>query len=219
LVLVGSRVSLAVPTPAFADEELGVLAYPLLPGRPLLARVPPSGLARRLGAFLSELHSIDVSLVASLVPQECAEPRDWLEDLTGAPEFLAVLHASVPPLGVRRALAHTDLGAEHLLTEGGVVTGVLDWSDAAVTDPAVDFARLLRDFGPGFLRSVLDAYDLERLDDGTMARIEFFARCAALEDLAFARAGGGKDYANAARASLRWLFPGVPGLSAPPPRC
>jgi aminoglycoside phosphotransferase (APT) family kinase protein len=209
LAVVGPRVSIAVPAPVFVDEQLGVLAYPLLPGRPLLGRTPATGVARRLGAFLTELHSIDVSLVASLVEEETADPRDWLEDLTGAPALLAVVRATVPPPGARRALAHADLGAEHLLEEGGVVTGVLDWSDAAVTDPAVDFARLLRDFGPRFLGSVLDAYHLDQPDAGTMARIEFFARCAALEDLAFAEAGGRTEYASAAGTSLGWLFPGI----------
>src|SRR3954454_6879674 len=58
LSIVGSRVSIDVPDPAFADDELGVLAYPLLPGRPLLGRAPPTGAAHQLGAFLTELHSI-----------------------------------------------------------------------------------------------------------------------------------------------------------------
>jgi len=91
------------------------------------------------------------------------------------------------------------------------VTGVLDWSDTAITDPAVDFARLLRDFGPDFLRSVLAAYDLAEPTADTMARIEFFARCAALADLAFAKETGRTEYLAAAGASLQWLFPG--GLS------
>jgi hypothetical protein len=78
LTIVGSRVSIAVPVPVFADEELGVLAYPLLPGRSLLGRTPVTGVAHQLGAFLTELHSIDIALVAPLVAKEIAEPRDWL---------------------------------------------------------------------------------------------------------------------------------------------
>jgi aminoglycoside phosphotransferase (APT) family kinase protein len=208
LAVVGSQVSIAVPAPVFGDEELGVLAYPLLPGRSLLGRSPPPGTAGRLGAFLTELHSIDVSLVASIVTEEPAEPGDWLADLTGPANLLAVLRARVPPPGGRRALAHADLGAEHILEAGGVVTGVLDWSDAAITDPALDFARLLRDFGPGFLGSVLADYGLQQPDSSTLARIEFFARCAALEDLAFGESSGRAEYASVAKASLRWLFPG-----------
>jgi len=40
-----------------------------------------------------------------------------------------------------------------------------------------------------------------------MKRIEFFARCAALEDLAYERASGRTEYTRAAERSLRWLFP------------
>ena len=213
LLLLGPRVSIPVPAPLIADEDLGVLAYPLLPGRPLLGRVPPPGAARRLGVFLSELHGLDASLVTGVVEEESADPHEWLQDLTGPEELLAVLHASVPAPGGRRVLAHADLGAEHLLEDGGVLTGVLDWSDAAVTDPALDFARLYRDFGPSFLGEVLDTYSLPAPDAlariEVMARIKFFARCAALEDLTFARLSGRREYADAAHRSLQWLFPGT----------
>ncbi|GAA4990866.1 phosphotransferase [Kineococcus glutinatus] len=209
LAVLGSRVSIPVPAPLFTDEGLGVLAYPLLPGRALLGRTPPAGAARQLGAFLTELHSVDASMLASLVEEEPADPREWLEDLTGPEQLLARVRASVPAPGDRHVLAHADLGAEHLLEDGGALTGVLDWSDAAITDPAVDFARLYRDFGPRFLREVLDAYGLQPPDAAAMARIEFFARCAALEDLAFARASGRREYAAAVGTSTGWLFPGA----------
>ncbi|GAB7191497.1 hypothetical protein NUM3379_22050 [Kineococcus sp. NUM-3379] len=209
LTLLGPRVSLPVPAPIFSDEELGVLAYPVLPGRALLGRTPPAGAARQLGTFLTELHSVDASVVASTVEEEPADPREWLDELAGPEELLAVVRASVPPPGDRRVLAHADLGAEHLLEDGGALSGVLDWSDAALTDPAVDFARLYRDFGPRFLREVLDSYELHPPGAEAMARVEFFARCAALEDLAFARTSGRREYADAVRPSLGWLFPGA----------
>ena len=98
----------------------------------------------------------------------------------------------------------SDLGAEHILELDGALTGIIDWSDAAVTDPALDFARLYRDFGPAFLAQVLEAYG--PLPEA-MPRIEFFARCAALEDLAFGEATGRHEYAAGARRSFSWLFP------------
>ncbi|GGN98939.1 hypothetical protein GCM10010112_92270 [Actinoplanes lobatus] len=190
------RVSLPVPEIRFADEEAGVLAYPLLPGRPLLGRPAGPGLASAIGRFLRELHAIDVA-----GPVEPAEPGEWLEDLDGPPGLLRILRESVPAAGERLVLAHADLGAEHLLEHDGRITGVIDWTDAAVTDPALDFARLYRDFGAGFLAGVADAYG--PLPDRD--RIVFFARCAALEDLAY----GHEPYVRAARNSLTWLFPGT----------
>jgi hypothetical protein len=39
-----------------------------------------------------------------------------------------------------------------------------------------------------------------------MARIEFFARCAALEDLAYGQDSGRSEYTHAAEHSIAWLF-------------
>ena len=207
LALLGPRLPLPVPAPRFAGEERGVLAYPLVPGRPLLGRRPPPGSARRLGEFLRGLHDIDPAQVNGLVPVEEADPARWLDELESPPDLVRYLRACVPPPARRRVVAHADLGAEHILDDGARLTGVIDWSDAAITDPALDFARLHRDFGPDFLADALDAYgglDNPRAD---MDRIAFFARCAALEDLAYGRDTGRREYTDAARRSITRLFP------------
>jgi aminoglycoside phosphotransferase (APT) family kinase protein len=207
LDVVAAHVSAPVPIVRFVDEDTGVLAYPLLPGRPLLDRPAGSGLARPLGRFLSELHAINTARVDGMVTLEPAHPGEWLEDLDGPPELLRILHRSVPAPARLQVLTHADLGAEHILESDGALTGVIDWSDAAVTDPALDFARLYRDFGPDFLTQVLDAYGGLPETDDVGERITFFARCAALEDLAFGRDDGRSQYARAAERSLAWLFP------------
>jgi aminoglycoside phosphotransferase (APT) family kinase protein len=145
LRLVAAHLPIPVPRPRFADPARGVLAYPLLPGGPLLGRTPPAGAAAQLGRMLAELHAIDPTPVD--VPVEAADPQEWLADLAGPPELVRVLHADPPPTFTESVLAHADLGAEHLLAADGLLTGVIDWSDAAVTDRALDFARLYRDFG------------------------------------------------------------------------
>jgi hypothetical protein len=48
----------------------------------------------------------------------------------------------------------------------------MDWSDAAITHPALDVARLYRDFGPAFLEELLLVHG--PLPEA-MPRIEFFA--------------------------------------------
>ncbi len=207
LKVVAERVSVPVPTPCFADEDAGVLAYPLISGRSLLGRSPSPGTAHRLGRFLRELHDIDPAAVDPLVPSEDANPSKWLEDLDGPPELLSLLHATVPLPTRQRVVAHADLGAEHILEQDSTLTGVIDWSDAAITDPALDFARLYRDFGPQFLADVLDSYGGLDHAGQALARIEFFARCAALEDLAYGQKNGRSQYARAAEHSFGWLFP------------
>src|SRR5438128_2283605 len=41
------------------------------------------------------------------------------------------------------ALLHADLGPEHLLVRDGRLAGVIDWGDARLGDPALDYAWLL----------------------------------------------------------------------------
>ncbi|MBX0334230.1 macrolide 2'-phosphotransferase [Pontibacter sp. HSC-14F20] len=57
-------------------------------------------------------------------------------------------------------LVHGDLQAAHILTdENGKVNGLLDWTEAEVSDPAIDFVALLAAFGEDFLKRVLTAYE------------------------------------------------------------
>ena len=200
LEVIAAHVSIPIPVPRFADADAGVLGYERLPGRPLLGRSPPAGTAQRLGRFLRDLHAVDPATVADLVPSEEADPRAWLDDLEGPDELIRMLHATCPPRSPHRVVAHADLGAEHVLELDGTLTGVIDWSDAAVTDPALDFARLYRDFGPAFLDQLLRVYGPL---PGAMPRVEFFACCAALEDLAYGQATGRREYVTNAERSLR----------------
>ena len=101
--------------------------------------------------------------------------------------------------------AHADLGAEHILEAGGAISGIIDWSDAAVTDPALDLALIYRDFGPAFLDEVLITYG--RDGDDLRERVTFFARCAALKDLAYGRATDRRAHRRAAEHAISWLFP------------
>jgi aminoglycoside phosphotransferase (APT) family kinase protein len=201
---VAAQVSIPIPTPRFVDEGAGVLAHERIPGRPLLGRPAPAGASQRLGRFLRELHAIDPATVADLVPAEDADPGRWLEGLDGPGDLVHTLHATRPRLSPDRVVAHADLGAEHILELDGTLTGIIDWSDAAITDPALDFARLYRDFGPRFLEGLLQAYGPL---PHALPRIEFFARCAALEDLAYGRATGRPEYVANAERSIAWLFP------------
>jgi aminoglycoside phosphotransferase (APT) family kinase protein len=114
-----------------------------------------------------------------------------------------MLHETRPPASPLRVLAHADLGAEHILERDGTLTGVIDWSDAAITDPAVDLALPYRDFGPRFLEALAEEYGPV---GEAMPRIEFFARCGALEDLAYGRETGRREYAISAERSIAWLF-------------
>ncbi|HEY9408017.1 MAG TPA: aminoglycoside phosphotransferase family protein [Jiangellaceae bacterium] len=222
LTAVAAWSTLPVPEVVFVDEITGVIAHRLLPGRPLLDRpdVDPARLAPALGSFLSRLHLVPLEELAGLVDHDDAPPQAWLEETRVAYREIAsyvaaadqsriedFLAAPPPPESPAVAFCHNDLGAEHLLVGGepASVTGVIDWTDAALADPAHDLARPYRDLGPAAFEVMLAHYD-RQLDPATLARTRFFARCALVEDLAYGLREGDLRYSDAASKRLSAIF-------------
>ena len=67
---------------------------------------------------------------------------------------------------------HGDLGPEHLLAKAGRLSGVIDWGDARIGDPALDLAWLLYGTGASFATEVLRAYG----GDGDLRRRALYFR-------------------------------------------
>lgn len=217
-----------VPTPRFVVPERGVLAYPMITGVPLLdlpgaARAAHAGaVAAVLGDLLGALHAAPVERFADLVEPDDQPLAGWLDDaaadytaVTDAlpaayrPAIEAFLASPPPPPAAAPVFSHNDLGIEHVLVDpaSGAVHGVIDWSDAAIVDPAYDFGLLLRDLGPAALDTALTAAG-HRNPVALRARARFYARCGVFEDLAY-----GLDrpdriaYVDKSLAALPWLFP------------
>ncbi|MFI6454796.1 phosphotransferase family protein [Streptosporangium amethystogenes] len=216
-----------VPEPRFTVVEQGCLAYFKLPGLPLLD-LPPSerlshgpSVAATLGGLLSAAHAVPVDRLADLVEGDNPPLSEWLDEAreiypTIAGEIPTARHRAVktfletsPPDGDHvPVFSHNDLGIEHVLVDPatGAVTGVIDWSDAAIVDPAYDFGLLYRDLGPVALDAALGGYrsgDLTALRE----RAVFYARCSLFEDLAYGIETGQKAYIDKSRTALEWLFP------------
>jgi aminoglycoside 2''-phosphotransferase len=75
------------------------------------------------------------------------------------------------------ALVHADLGPEHILCDYDrrLVAGIIDWGDALIGDPAMDFAGLLHDPGVEFAEEVLSYYGRET-GGNFMSRVRFYHR-------------------------------------------
>lgn len=222
LDVVKDLVPVRVPDVLFSDDTTGVLAYRVLPGLPLDQHpVPdPKRLAEPLGALLSALHGASPDRMRELAPEDTYPPATLLQDAqhdyrdveqhvpAGQRPLIERFLAAAPPEPPRDLrFCHNDLGAEHLLADAATstLTGVIDWTDAAVTDPAHDFAKIYRDLGPEVFDLVLDAYD-RPFDDHDRRRTLFHARCNLIEDLAYGVSTGPSRYAEAALAHLEWTF-------------
>ena len=166
------RVSLPVPGPEYVSDGCEEFPPPFfgyckLPGVPLsdltLSDTGLAEIALQLGRFLTELHHFPPARAIELgVPSFTTE--SWRQEYR---EFRARCSREVSPLlalAERRAverfwdgylnddamfaftpvLIHADLGVEHVLVDETTagVTGVIDFADARVGDPALDFVGL-----------------------------------------------------------------------------
>jgi aminoglycoside phosphotransferase (APT) family kinase protein len=136
----------AVPRFEYVSREPWLVAYRLIRGERLVDEDPDG-----VRAFLDALHGVDVELPA---------PRpDWLETYRDqAGEFRRIVLPLLDPderargeallaetetlTGFQQALTHSDLGPSHLLVRDGRLVGVIDWGDARIGDPAIDYAWL-----------------------------------------------------------------------------
>lgn len=226
--------TLPVPEPEFAVPDQGCLAYFKLPGTPLLdipheqrsAYAPSIG--STLGELLAALHSVPVGRMADLVDTDVQPLDDWRADAADlvdelgdrVPEAprpaIASFLAAVPPAPPSSLVfSHNDLGIEHVLVDpaDGTVTGIIDWGDSAITDPAYDFGLLYRDLGPAALEAALDSYRQDEHLGRIRGRAVFYGRCSVFEDLAYGIEIGDQRYVGKALAAFTWLFdPGnLPG--------
>jgi len=227
LEMVAITSPLPVPVPRFVDTDAGCIGYDKLSGTPLL-HLPPTelgphadGVAAKLGGFLSAVHDLPLDCVATLVDPDHVPMHEWLHEAAAyhatladqvpvehRPAVLEFLAEDPPPADYEPVFSHNDLGVEHVLVDLDTwdVTGVIDWTDAAIVDPAFDFANLHRDLGPNALTTALRNYP--RADPAKIAeRATFYARCTVFEDLEHGIATSQHAYVEKCRASLTWLFP------------
>lgn len=154
---------LGVAVPDWRIQSADLIAYPLLPGEPGLT-ISNDGtptwhfneesptFANSLGEFLAQLHAISPDEVSGtgidqLTPGEFRESirnditrvksafevssdlldrwTSWLADDRYWPEWSTLTHGEIYPA--------------HLLLTGEKIVGVLDWTTAAVSNPAKDF--------------------------------------------------------------------------------
>ncbi len=163
--------------------------------------------ARAIGNALGAIHGVPEAdaRAVGLLEMGVDDPsrQGWLDQrLTSAATIRGidqVVHRAVdwtqvnaqspPPAfpGPAR-LVHDDLSPEHLLVDldTGDLVGILDWSDAALGDPARDFAPLVAWHGWPFADDVLRHYP-HAIDPGFRERLRFTARVLSVVWLAEAR--------------------------------
>lgn len=200
--------------------------YSLLPGIPALrldpTRLPFGRWAPQLGRFLSWLHRFPAHRMEPLGvvqhdPEELIDEvqSDALDDLAAvarvAPDrpihqwrqYLSRRPPRSTRSGTPRVLIHGDLAAEHVLCdpERPEITGIIDWSEIGLGDPAVDFAGLYHWGAQPLVEQVLASYD-GPIDQELRTRANFLAACRGAADVAFGLEMERREYVAAGLHAL-----------------
>lgn len=200
------------------------VGYPKLAGEPAinvqLDRSLTRRWARELGSFLSWLHAYPIDQAESLGVQRLDTVTILTEAIRDARTELQQLKGVVPRSDLRRwqeflveaeamrpkapqVLVHGDFAAEHVLhkPDSLELTGVIDWSQMALCDPAVDIAGLYHWGGERVVEAVLQHYT-GVVDGTTLLTARILAACRGVADIKFGIDTGRSAYI---RAGLRAL--------------
>ena len=237
LPVVASRVDFAVPRFEHVGTWHGqpYARYRRIPGRFLSGR-PFTGVklaaevAGSIAEALCSLHEVPTSLVAdacgveptieawrhryhelrdevreNLMPMLESTIADAVE--RGYDRFLDVELATLEDV----ALVHCDLGCEHILIEedGTNVTGLIDFEDVSIGDPAIDFVGIYVTYGMETVVRIRDGY--QRGSDGQCAkdvnfvnRLRFYTWMASCHEVIYGLEEGKSDLVEDGIAGLQY---------------
>jgi aminoglycoside 2''-phosphotransferase len=191
-----------------------IVGYPLVPGEQLTADRAHlehrATQAAQLGEFVRALHAVPVEearqhgALGGSVASRREAYREFFATVRShmLPLFSAQEQATIVAFWSRHleddrcfaftpTLVHRDLIAEHVLCDPatGHLTGVIDWGDAGIDDPAVDFAGVQRQLGEEFVQQMLAVYR-PPLDSTLFRRMDFYAGMEPFHEIHFAQVHG-----------------------------
>lgn len=223
----GEWVSLPVPNYEYfcesPESSSGPFAgYRKLPGMAgdTSKLVDRHGVAQQLGVFLAGLHTYPVDKAREAGVQEERDQvvywrdrsREQLRKLAGLnvnQDLLRSYLENDTPESFEGAasLVHNDLWAEHILVDSrsGMVSGIIDWGDTVIGDPAIDFACLYTWYGESWLENVLVHYT-GKLDAEIISRSRYLATCLAIHNITLGREMGRVQWVEAGYAALQLVF-------------
>ena len=217
----------AIPVPLWTlpmgdPFPLGLSGYAWLPGRPLSATEMSPDIAVQIGTLLASMHALDPETLASFsraLPDRAAIDAERERIMSIALPYLQATQPTATfacltqwwdcyQASRRRSsftprLVHGDLWHGNLLIdpEHQQLTGVLDWENVCIDDPAQDFATLLYS-GDMFCGQTVRAYGEAGgvIDDNFLERRQWHWEFREFTGLVLALdAGDGEDVHDAVR--------------------
>jgi aminoglycoside 2''-phosphotransferase len=193
----------------FSTGTLGeaFIGYHLIPGQPFWRETYLAikyeaiihYIAVQIATFLQQLHSIPITAVLSNTLPLQDTRSDWAklylqfreqlfpylknEDRDRVTNTFAAFVENADNFNYQPVLRHGDFGTVNLLfdEETQIITGVIDFGQAALGDPALDFAAIMAPFGysESFVRRFEPIYPI---DESTLTRARFYVSTFALKE-------------------------------------
>jgi aminoglycoside 2''-phosphotransferase len=221
------RLSVAIPRPLHVSDGVESFrqpfyAYRKIPGVPMLeAKLDEEALratGRQIGQFLRELHSTPIGSVSTCgLPVYSADGwRQFYRDFRARcderlgkllPEnereyvgrFWSAFLEDDANFRFTPALVHADLAPDHILVdpERSSLSGIIDFGDARIGDPAIDIVGLLR-----IEDAVLDGYG-NLPDDAFRRRARFYWGVGPFHEVLYGLDIGKQEHIEAGLSGIR----------------
>lgn len=174
-----ARAGVPVPPPLMLDDTGELLGSPgivtaFVRGRQIDRPDAPESWARELGEVLARIHSVHVDESARAILLDANAEVTWFIRAETVPDFMAV-HPEGPRVWelvksryperkpAPPGPVHVDYWSGNLLWDGGAISAVVDWEEAAWGEPEIDLAYLRMDLALSGMGAawpgVLEAYE------------------------------------------------------------
>jgi macrolide phosphotransferase len=216
LDLVADRVP--VPVPRWRPDIADVAVYRALPGeRP---EEPSDRYFDEVARFLAALHAIPLEDAArtgvevrlpgeirSTIARKIHRARTELGLSAELTRYWKAWLDDDSTWPTRSVVAHADICPANTLVHNGKLSGVLDWTDSLVGDPAADFRRLVKQFGR--LDELISSYERHggAVWQGMRRHIEERMRMAPVDSGLYGIDSGQDRYVRSALERLARLRP------------
>lgn len=183
LPIIKPFLNIQIPEFKFIPPNNKYAGHKIIRGRPLTAEIYHSSkkniqesVRRSIGNFLLQLHHIDLSLLEDCNLETMNLKEEYAENFEEAQDFIYQKISKTKRKTITQlfstylddaenfkydaVLIHGDFSKDHILidTVNKGITGIIDFGDIALGDPAYDFMYLLDEFGEDFLNGIFKIY-------------------------------------------------------------
>lgn len=179
---------------------------------------------KQLADILTSIHGIQINLVRDIFKEYVGETwaetyeklgKKFVKDLEKAfhgqklDDAKASLEKTVFSITASRfpeKFIHGDFGGWNIIyrTDLKKISGVVDWADCRIGDPALDFAELIYDYGEPYAEEVLGFYG-HHAGKGFMDRARLYLKLEGFRDLHYGIATDSAEFVEKGRKKIMGL--------------